>query len=113
MYFYLCFINLDLVISYTDDNRVYSRSCVWGWTTRIDSATWPFLKFDTATGASPKFDMRNGHLSDMRHGYFLKSTGDIGAKIVSDMGHGYFWLVTGNRALFLATLTCDMAVFKI
>ena len=73
----------------------------WGWTTKIDSATWPFLKFD----------MRHGHLSDMRHGYFLKLTCDIGAKIVSDMRQEYFWLVTWNRAIFLATLTCDMAVF--
>ena len=74
---------------------------VWGWTSKIDSATRPFLKFD----------MRHGHLSDMRHGYFLKSTCGIGAKIVSDMRQGYFWLVTGDRAIFLVTLTCDMAVF--
>ena len=66
-----------------------------GWTTKIDSATRPFLKFD------------------MRHGYFLKLTCDIGAKIISDMRRGYFWLVTGDRAIFLAILTCDMAVFKI
>ena len=40
------------------------------WTPKIDRATWPFLNFD----------MRHGHLSDMRHGYFLKSTCDIGLK---------------------------------
>ena len=83
---------------------------LWGLTTKIDSATWPFLKFDTATGAFLKFNMQDGHLSDMGHDYFLKSTCDI-AKIVSDMRQGYFWLVTGDRAIFLATLTCNMAVF--
>ena len=90
---------------------IFKRVILWGWTTKIDSATWPFLKFDTATGPFLKFDMRHGHLSDMRHGYFLKSTCDIGAKTVSDMRQGYFWLVTGDRAIFLATLTCDMAFF--
>ena len=68
--------------------RLYLCS-ILGWTTKIDSATWPFLKFDTATGAFLKFDMRHGHLSDKRQGYFLNLTGDMGLKTVSDMRQGY------------------------
>ena len=63
---------------------------IWGWTTKIDSATRPFLKIDKATGPFLKFDMRHGHLSDMRQGYFLNLTCDIGAKIISDIRHRYF-----------------------
>ena len=65
-------------------------SVKWGWTTKIESATRPFLKIDRATGPFLKFDIRHGHLSDMRQGYFLTLTCDIGAKIISDMRHGYF-----------------------
>ena len=57
-------------------------------------ATWPFLKFDRATGGILKIDRRHEDLSDMRQGYFLNSTGDMGLKIVSDTRQGYFWLVT-------------------
>ena len=57
---------------------------------QINRATQPFLNFDTATRAFLQFDMRHGHLRDMRQGYFLNLTGDMGLKIVSDMRQGYF-----------------------
>ena len=73
------------------DNRVIVLilQAIRGWTTKIDSATRPFLKFDTATRPFLKFDMRHGHLSGKRQGYFLNSTGDMGLKTVSDMRQGY------------------------
>ena len=52
--------------------------------------TQPFLKFDTATGAFLKFDMRRGPLSDRGQGHFLNSTCDMGLKIFSDMHQANF-----------------------
>ena len=52
-------------------------------------------------------------LSDLGQGYFLNLTGDMGVKIVSDMRQSHFTLLTCDRAIFLATVTCDRAFFKI
>ena len=71
------------------------------------------LKVTTGTGASLKFVMRHGDLSDMRQGYFLNSTGDMGFRISGDMRPGYLRLLTGDRAVLLATVTCDRGAFKI
>ena len=49
-----------------------------GMDPKMDRATRPFSKFDTATGGFLKIDRRHGDLSDMRQGLFLNSTGDMG-----------------------------------
>ena len=82
-----------------------------GKTPKTDSATQSFLTFNTDTGAFLKFHMRHGHVSDMQQGYFLSSTSDIGLEIISDIQQGYFRLATGDRAIFLATLTCEIVIF--
>ena len=46
-------------------------------TPEIDRATRPFLKFDTRHIIGP-FDMQQGFPIDMRQGYFLNSTCDMG-----------------------------------
>ena len=49
----------------------------WVWTTKFDTATWPFLKFDMRHGAL--MTRQEGEIySDMRHCHFLNSTCDMG-----------------------------------
>ena len=47
-----------------------------GLDSKIDRATWPFLKFDKGRPSDNRQGLK--HYNDRGHGYFLKSTGDMG-----------------------------------
>ena len=62
------------LLTYQHLNRLNTTQ--WVWTTKIDMATWPFLKFDMRHGALVT-RQEGGNDSDMRHCHFLNLTGDI------------------------------------
>ena len=51
------------------------------------------------------------HITDKQQGYLLKSTGEMGLRIVSDMQQDYSSLPTGELGIFLATVTYDRFFF--